>query len=103
MTGWSASPEAVLIGAELGADLSGHRARGLEELELMEPEEVLTMEPHHTRAVLRRFPEWADRVHLLDPGGLAIADPYGLSTAHYRAARDQIVAALDIHARRWSA
>jgi protein-tyrosine phosphatase len=101
MAGWPASPEAALVAAEVGADLSGHRARGLSKLETIEPDEVLAMEPYHSEAVLRHFPQWAGRVHLLDPTGRAIADPYGKSIAHYREARDRIVAALDIHAERW--
>jgi protein-tyrosine phosphatase len=101
MTGHPASPEAVLAAADVGADLSGHRARGLDELRAAEPNVVLTMEPQHSSEVIRRFPEWEGRVQLLDPEARAIADPYGRSAAEYRTARDHIVSALQHHADRW--
>ena len=99
--GLPATAEAVLVAAEVGADLDGHLARDLSSLERIPPDEVLVMEPHHATAVLRSLPELAGNVHLLDPAGAAIADPYGRSVADYRETRDRIVAALEFHARRW--
>ena len=100
-TGSPASPDAVLVAAEVGADLSQHRAHDLAWLEAVGPDEILAMEAHHVEALLAQRPDWSDRVRLLDPGAEAIADPYGLGVDQYRKARDRIIETLAEHRERW--
>jgi protein-tyrosine-phosphatase len=54
VTGAAPLPEAVSLGARLGVDLSGHRARTLQAEQLAAADLVLGFEPHHLDAAVRR-------------------------------------------------
>lgn len=101
MPGQPASLLTVEVAAELGLDLGPHRARDISELGAIEPQAVFGMEHHHVAAVLRGFPEWEGRVHMLDPTNETIADPYGRSIARYREARDHIAASISARDADW--
>ena len=80
--------EAVIVMAERGADIAGHRSRSVESLDLREFDVVLAMTP------------WiADRLrHLgVDPArirSMHVDDPYFKGLGQYRRAADEIEEAL---------
>jgi protein-tyrosine-phosphatase len=59
------------------------------------------MTRRHLTQVLAVDPTLSDRTELLRPNGDDIADPYGLSLEEYRAARDEIAAALEARSAEW--
>ena len=92
--GGAATGSAIAVMAELGIDLDDHRSRALADLMALRPDVVFVMTKEQRSRVRSMYPELADRVSLLDPGGSAIADPYGGDIATYRSARDVLKAAL---------
>lgn len=83
--GAPAATEAVLVAASRGGDLSGHRARSLDEVSGA-PAHVYVMTARQRDEVLARRPDWAGRVTLLteavgETGDLA--DPAGGTAAAY--------------------
>ncbi len=91
-----ATPEAVAAGAEIGADLAGHRSQPLSPALLAEAERVFVMTEEHLRDVAALLPAAAGRAELLDPAGVPVADPYGQSLGDYRRCCDQIAAAVAV-------
>lgn len=102
-TGWAASAPARKVAAELGADLDGHRAKGLAAVVDPEPDLIYVMESHHRDEVVARRPDWAEKVSLLDPADRRIPDPYQCSDLFYRQVRDQILMALQQRSGTWGA
>lgn len=94
LDGAPATPTAVTACAEVGVDLVSHRARMLTPEMAASADVVYVMTAGHLAQVLRIAPEAAGRVVLLRPDGGDIDDPYGLPLDAYRAARDEIAAAL---------
>jgi len=83
--GAPATPEAVVVAAMRGADLSEHRARTIWAVR-EEPERVYTMTAQQRDQVLAMRPEWQGRVELLtEAAGESgdIADPMGGSMEAY--------------------
>jgi len=87
------SPETVALAREAGFDLSAHRSRALEFDLVDEADAILVMEHAHREEIEARYPEDADKVHLLsefhpEATGLArppdIFDPIGLPLSEYR-------------------
>ena len=72
--GAPASAQAVRAAARCGADLTGHRARTVNEAMMREAEEVWVMTEAHEAALNRMFPQYARKVSVLWP---PIPDPYG--------------------------
>ncbi len=93
--GEPATSTAVEVTAELGVDVSHHRATALDHAMRADPDEVYVMTARHLADVRAWYPELADRVELLDPEGRDILDPYGLDAATYREARDHIIRSLE--------
>jgi protein-tyrosine-phosphatase len=97
--GTPASENSVLIGAEHGLDLSGHRSRTLSEDIVDWADLVLAMSPSHIAAVVDMG--GAEKVAMLTdftegPGiGAPIDDPFGGDPDAYRRAYDQIAAAIE--------
>lgn len=97
--GAPASEEAVMALRERGVDLAPHRSRGLT-AELVDAAALIVVMTDLHRAVVQgRYPRAAGKVHLLRSfdsraGHADLEDPIGLSLDAYRAARDQIEAAL---------
>lgn len=101
MDGAPASGHAVTAAAELGGDLSGHRARRLTPELGRSVDRIYVMAGHHLAEVLAIDPSLSDRTRLLDPAGRDIADPYGSALRDYRRARDEILSALEARAVEW--
>lgn len=92
--GAPAAEHAQAIVARRGLDLSGHRSQPADDELIDAAEVVVALTPGHAGSLLRRFPEAADKVLLLDPAG--VPDPIGGSLETYRACADHIDARLDI-------
>ena len=86
------TPTAVAAAAELGFDLTGHRARRLTAPLLAEAELVLGMEAEHVASVRALDPH--ARVELIDRECVSVADPYGGGLAEYRDCYEIIRAAV---------
>ncbi len=91
--GEPASPEAVDVLRAEGVDLSGHRSRGLGDLDLRSSNLVVVMTRAHAEEIERRFHGLAPRVELLrafehgvepDPEALDLDDPIGRPEEAYR-------------------
>lgn len=92
-----AEARAVAVCAELGVDLSAHRAAQLTEEDLQWADVVFVMEEPHALAAADLAPERAERIVALGPyaGEAQIDDPYGSwFVGPYRTARDTLMTAL---------
>ncbi len=85
--GAPASPNAVLALAELGIDLTAHRARQATPALLADADRILCMSEMHLTLLALLAPEAAPRAALL---GRGVSDPFGGDLDEYRAARDII-------------
>ena len=83
-----ASDNAITALAELGLDLSAHRARMITPEMISQAYVVLAMERRHLERVLELDPSAAAHVRMLSEPG--IGDPFGGSIEAYRSARDEI-------------
>ena len=84
MIGGGATPEAVEAARELGADLSGHRARAFTDDLATAADSIVAMAPGHLLALAHQFPEAFERCRLLRADGGEIADPIGCAQEVYR-------------------
>lgn len=87
LTGHPATDEMQLVGAELGLDLSNHRATRLDRPLVEASSLILAMEDEHLAWLRRRYPD--GRAALL--GEAPIDDPYGRDLTAYRRAAREIV------------
>jgi protein-tyrosine-phosphatase len=97
IVGWEGSPavdEAVLAAAELGADISGHRARRLEPHHVEDADLIVCMADEHRESVLRLVPDAEDRTFGLKELGRLVAElsPPGSGSAF----RDRVRAANEL-------
>ncbi len=86
-----ATPNAIEVAAERGADIRDHRSRGLSEKLVAESDIIFCMAQEHRDYILAHFPAYRDNVFLLrdfaasdkldDPD---IFDPIGSSIGVYR-------------------
>ena len=92
MTGSEASPDAVRVVADLGADLSAHRSRMASMEMLLWADHTFAMTAGHAVALspLTEIPT----PRLLSPQGDDVADPIGGALADYRACAEQIIQCL---------
>jgi len=90
--GGSASGNAVAAAAEYDADISGHISRQLTREDLERADVVYCMSGTHIAAILRAFPEYAEKLAPISEYG--IADPYGGDMEEYRKAASQIASAV---------
>ncbi len=93
--GAPATPTAAAACREVGVTLRGHRARQLDREMAEAADRIYVMTGDHHAGVLRIAPGVEARVTLLRPDGSEVADPYGAPIEVYRAARDEIAAALE--------
>lgn len=91
--GAPASSGAVLAMAEVGIDLSGHRASDVWEIG-PEADRIIALSREHLATMRRAWPERSDSMLMLRTDDRSIADPYGLDTAAYRATRNEIAEAV---------
>lgn len=76
-----------LVMQEAGIDVSGHRSRDLWSMDLADAV-VYTLAADHLEAVRKHRPEI--EVHMLDPTGASVPDPYGADIDAYRATRELV-------------
>ena len=96
-----ASELGVAAAREIDLDLTGHRSRQLDPELLSRATHIVCLAQSHRRAILAEVPEVAERVTMLRPDGLDVADPYGQDLKSYRRARDEIRAAIGARLPGW--
>jgi protein-tyrosine-phosphatase len=96
-----ATPHALEAAAEVGADLSAHRARSVTRAMVSAVDRIYVMAAAQVDALQNMGADLGDKVALLDPGGRDIADPYGGDLTAYRRARDRIAAAVEVRLEEW--
>ncbi len=101
MVGYPAEPSAVLAAREAGASIFEHRGAQLDADMLESFDRVYVMTARHRAHLHRRFGELAEKVELLDPDGVDIADPYGHPPPAYRRVRDRIEVAIEARLADW--
>lgn len=89
-----ASPPAVGVAAELGADLAAHRSRPVTPDLLAEATDVIAMTAGHVAALELRYPNLGPPPRLLG-GDRDLPDPIGGDADEYRACARLIAADLD--------
>lgn len=80
---------AILVAAELGADISKHHSRVFDERDAAQNDIIITMEHYQSDYIKNRYPETEKRVFLLTELGSAteesdIPDPLGEDIGYYR-------------------
>lgn len=94
--GAEANDKAKNVMEELNIDLADHSSHNIEELELSQEDLIITMTRKHSRALVLRHPDLADKIFTLkelsemDTDSRDIQDPFGLSEEVYRETRDEI-------------
>lgn len=101
MDGVPASDGSMAAAAEVGIDLSEHASTSLDEELAHKATRIHCLSHSHLLSVLDLDKTLEDRVSLLRPDGKDIADPYGSNLLAYRAARDQITAAIEARVKEW--
>lgn len=93
LSAWGGSPaseSAVAVMSGQGIDLSNHASQPLTERLARQADVIWTMTAAHRAAILAQFPDLADRVWMLSPGGRDVIDPIGGSQETYRRCAAQI-------------
>lgn len=88
-----ASQFAIKAAKRYGADLSKHRSMMFTEELFLEADFVLCMTRAHMEHLCERYPQYEDRVFMLD--NTDIADPFGGDLDDYLHAAEQIASAVD--------
>ncbi len=83
----------VVVMAELGIDVEGHRSRSVWE-NGDAADVIYALSAEHRNAMVTRWPGREDDIHMLRPDGGSIDDPYGMELADYRRSRDEIADAV---------
>ena len=98
MDGRPATDRAIMVMAELGIDIRGHRSRLLTERIVENAALILTMTHSHAEAIRAEFPEHKNRVYLLSEMvgyGYDILDPVGGSLLDYEETAQEIEALIE--------
>jgi protein-tyrosine phosphatase len=90
MNGEPASSQAIEAMRLRGLDLSDHQSRVADESLLASADLILTMTQNHRQAILRNWPQLADRVHSLRHDGGDVVDPIGGPLDVYKNCAEQI-------------
>ena len=96
--GRPATESAIMVMAEMGIDIRGHRSRLLTERIVENAALILTMTLSHAEAVRAEFPEHENRVFLLSEVvgyDYDIVDPIGGSLLDYEETAQEIEALLE--------
>lgn len=94
--GADANDKASAVMSEINIDLAEHSSHNVEDIELTEEDLIITMTRKHSRALVLRHPDLADKIYTLkelseiDDDSRDIQDPFGLSEDVYRETRDEI-------------
>ena len=86
-----APPEAVRAAKRHGGDLSSHQARNVQVYLIREAARVYAMTHDHEKTLHRRFPEYIEKIHVLNP---SISDPYGGNDAVYEECARKLLVAM---------
>ena len=89
--GAPASPQAIRAARLYGADLTGHRARMLDEAMLRDAEAVWVMTEAHEALLNTMFPQYARKVNVLWP---PIPDPFGGDDRTYEKCAGRLMEAM---------
>lgn len=92
--------EAVQVMRELGLDLSRHEAQPLTDRLVRDADVILAMTQSHLQSIVERWPDAADRAHLMLPERGDVADPIGQPVGAYRSCAAQIMGAVKHHAEK---
>jgi len=101
LDGIPASDGSVEAAAEIQLDLSGHSSRVFDPELIERATRIYCTGQNHRRAILAEVPEATDKIAMLRPDGLDIADPFGGTAKDYRRARDEIRAAVAARLPEW--
>lgn len=101
LDGMPASDGSRAVAREAGLDLDAHSSTALTPELLERASFVYCLTAGHRRAILAEMPEVADKLALLRPDGLDVADPYGRDLQDYRRTRDEIRAAVAARVAEW--
>lgn len=94
--GAKANEKAKTVMSELNIDLTEHSSHNIKEIELKREDLIITMSRKHSRALVLRHPDLADKIFTLkelselDDGSDDIQDPFGLDEEVYRETREEI-------------
>jgi len=99
--GMAASEGSREAGAEIGLDLSAHISQPIDPNLWQRALSIYCLSDSHRRALLAEAPEAADKIQLLRPDGLDIADPFGGDLKVYQRARDEMLAAVKARMGDW--
>ncbi len=92
--GLPASQNAIAAAADIGVDLSKHRATPLSVGDISRASAIYCLASHHYQQVKNIAHDQDNKVKLLRKDGADIQDPFGSQLETYQRARDQIVEAL---------
>jgi L-threonylcarbamoyladenylate synthase len=99
--GMSASDGSLEAAKESGLDLSDHRSQPIDSSLWQRAMKIYCLSDSHRQTLLAEAPECADKVELLRPDGLDIADPYGGDLSAYQRARDEMQTAVKARCGDW--
>ncbi len=94
--GAEANDKAKTVMEELNINLTDHSSLNIDDIELKKEDLIITMTRKHSRALVLRHPDLADKIYTLkelselDDDSRDIQDPFGLSEEDYRETRDEI-------------
>jgi protein-tyrosine-phosphatase len=94
------TPEAVQVMREHGLDLMRHEAQPITDKLARDADIIIAMTQSHMQSIIERWPQAADRTHLLLPERRDLADPIGQPVGAYRQCAAQIVAGVKHHGKR---
>ena len=92
-TGQPPSDGTVAVMDEIGIDISDHRSQSVWTV-ADDADVLVTLAAEHAAALHRVMPDRTDDIVALRSDGGSVADPFGGTIAEYRAAREEISAAL---------
>jgi len=92
--------EAVQVMREQGLDLLRHEAQPLTDKLARDADIIIAMTSSHMQSIIERWPQAADRTHLLLPERCDLSDPIGQPVGAYRQCAAQIAASVKHHAKR---
>lgn len=97
--GAEANDKAKSVMAEIDLDLAEHQSLAVDELDLSRQDLIITMSKKHSRALILKYPDLADKIFTLKEfvgtekeaaDSDDITDPFGLAEEVYRSTRDEI-------------
>ena len=90
MPGSRASREAEQVIAERDLDISDHVSRAVDDKLVRFADHIWTMTRPHQEMMVKHWPDVAERIQVLDPGGTDLSDPIGGSPEDYRQCAERI-------------